>query len=264
MRLVQRQFPIAQPLVHLDDVALPYVQSVGEQFRVRRESLPFELGLLFFEIVEQLPLVLGRPDFDQSIGVQEIAENVGPRPPGGIGVKADVLRRVELLDRLHQADVAFLNQVHVVGAGVEIFGGNRDRHAQVGHDEFHGGVAAALRVIFMEQAQFFFFGEIGIPADFGQVLLERRDRHHGHGICGWVSADAGLNSRAGMTLADLFIRTGPRLPVQRYLPFRSCTPLRPYDRDYNRTTCSGQSSRCPLALQDETASPMMSHGVPET
>jgi hypothetical protein len=31
----------------------------------------------------------------------------------------------------------------------------------------------------MEQAQLFFFGEIGMETDLGQILLERRNRHHG-------------------------------------------------------------------------------------
>ena len=99
-------------------------------------------------------------------------------------MKAHVLRRVKLLDGMHQPDVAFLNEVHVVGASVEIFGGNRNGHAQVGHDELHGGVAVPVRSIFMEQAQFFFFGEVGIAPDFGQILLKRRNRHHGCGIRG--------------------------------------------------------------------------------
>jgi hypothetical protein len=36
----------------------------------------------------------------------------------------------------------------------------------------------------MEQAQFFFFGEIGMEPDLGQILLERCDRHHSCGIGG--------------------------------------------------------------------------------
>ena len=49
---------------------------------------------------------------------------------------------------------------------------------------FHGGVAAALRLIFMEQAQLFFFGEIGMKTDLSQILLERRNRHHGCDVSG--------------------------------------------------------------------------------
>ena len=83
---------------------------------------------------------------------------------------------------MHQPDIAFLNEVHVVGACVEIFRGNRDRHAQVGHDELDGSVAVPCDFVFMEQAQLFFFGEIGMETDLGQILLERRNRYHGCGI----------------------------------------------------------------------------------
>ncbi len=69
-RLVQRQFPIAQPLVHLDDVALADVQPVGQEFGVGGEAFPVELGLLLLEVVEQLPLILGGPDLDQPEVVQ--------------------------------------------------------------------------------------------------------------------------------------------------------------------------------------------------
>jgi RNA polymerase sigma-32 factor len=87
---------------------------------------------------------------DQPIVVQQITKDIGPRPPGGIGIKTHILRRVELFNSMHQPDIAFLNEVHVVGAGVEIFGGNRDGYSQVGHDEFHCGIATALDFIFMK------------------------------------------------------------------------------------------------------------------
>jgi hypothetical protein len=70
----------------------------------------------------------------------------------------------------------------MIGAGVEILGGDGDRHAQIGHDELHGGLAAALCVVFMEQQQFFFFGEIGVPADFRQILLQAGNGGDGLGI----------------------------------------------------------------------------------
>ena len=72
-------------------------------------------------------------------------------------MKADVFGRIEFFDRLHQADVTFLNQIHVVGTRMEIFGGDGDRYAQIGHDEFDRRVSAAVRAIFFEEPQFFFF-----------------------------------------------------------------------------------------------------------
>jgi hypothetical protein len=137
-----------------------------------RSSLAFS----FLQVVEELALVLRGADFDQSVGVQQVPENVGSCPPGGVGIKADVFRRVELFDRLEQADVPFLNQIHVVGAGVEILRRNGDGHPQVGQDELHGRIATAPELIFLEEPELFFFAEVGIPPDFSQVLLEGGDR----------------------------------------------------------------------------------------
>ncbi len=64
----------------------------------------------------------------------------------------------------------------MVGAGMQVFARNRDRYAEIGHNQFHGGFAAALRAVFVKEPQLFFFGEIGIAPDFGQILLKRGDR----------------------------------------------------------------------------------------
>jgi hypothetical protein len=59
----------------------------------------------------------------------------------------------------------------------------------------------------MEEAQLFFFGEVGVETDLGQVLLKGRDRHHGGGI-GGVSIFLGYTVRGlrrRTDLGDLFI-----------------------------------------------------------
>ena len=57
---------------------------------------------------------------------------------------------------------------------MEIFGGDGDRYAEIGHDEFHRGVSAALRLVFVEEPQLLFLGQVGIAAYFGEILLECR------------------------------------------------------------------------------------------
>ena len=36
----------------------------------------------------------------------------------------------------------------------------------------------------MEEGQLFFFGQVGMASDFGEILLESCDRHHGCGVGG--------------------------------------------------------------------------------
>ena len=54
-----------------------------------------------------------------------------PDPPGGVGRELVAAAVLELVDRLHQADVAFLDQVEELQAAVGVFLGDRDHEAQV-------------------------------------------------------------------------------------------------------------------------------------
>src|SRR5438067_483827 len=54
-----------------------------------------------------------------------------PDPPGGIGRELVAAAVLELIDRLHQADIAFLDQVEELQAAVGVFLGDRDDEAQV-------------------------------------------------------------------------------------------------------------------------------------
>ena len=57
-------------------------------------------------------------------------------PPGRVGAELVAAAVLELVDRLHQADVAFLDQVEELQAAVGVFLGDRDDQAQVGLDHF--------------------------------------------------------------------------------------------------------------------------------
>ena len=62
-------------------------------------------------------------------------------PPGGIGRELVAAAIFELVHRLHQADVAFLDQVEELQAAVGVFLGNRNHQAQVGLGHFALGAA---------------------------------------------------------------------------------------------------------------------------
>ena len=66
-------------------------------------------------------------------------------PPRRIGRELVAAAVFELIDRLHQADVAFLNEIKELQAAVGVFLGDRNHQAQVGLDHF-----------FLRAAGFFF------------------------------------------------------------------------------------------------------------
>ena len=57
-------------------------------------------------------------------------------PPCGIGRELISTAIFELVDRFHEADVTFLNEIKELQATVGIFFGNRNNEAQVGFDHF--------------------------------------------------------------------------------------------------------------------------------
>ena len=62
-------------------------------------------------------------------------------PPGGIGRELEAATEFELVHRLHQADVAFLDQVQELQAAVGVLLRNGNHQAQVGLDHFLLGIA---------------------------------------------------------------------------------------------------------------------------
>ena len=70
-------------------------------------------------------------DADGARLIGERAADRLPDPPGGIGRKLIAAPVVKLVDRPHQADVAFLNEVEELQTAVGVFLGDRDDEAQV-------------------------------------------------------------------------------------------------------------------------------------
>ena len=83
-------------------------------------------------------------------GARLIGDGAGDglaNPPGGIGREFVAAAIFELIDRLHQADIAFLDQVQELQAAIGVFLGDGDHEAQIGLDHFllgDAGFALAL------------------------------------------------------------------------------------------------------------------------
>ena len=63
-----------------------------------------------------------------------------PDPPCRIGGKFVAAPVFELVDRFHQADVAFLDQVEKLQPAIAVFLGDRNHQAQIGFDQFALGL----------------------------------------------------------------------------------------------------------------------------
>jgi hypothetical protein len=72
-------------------------------------------------------------------GARLVGDRAGdrlPDPPRRVGRELVAAAVLELVDRLHQADVAFLDEVEELQAAVGVFLGDRDHEAQVRLDHF--------------------------------------------------------------------------------------------------------------------------------
>jgi hypothetical protein len=65
-------------------------------------------------------------------------------PPGGVRGELVAAAVLELLDGLHQVDVAFLDQVEELQAAVGVLLGDGDHQAKVGHDQLLLGLIGLL------------------------------------------------------------------------------------------------------------------------
>jgi hypothetical protein len=63
--------------------------------------------------------------------VLQVAGDVRADPPHGVGAEAIALARIEVLDRLEQADVALLDEVVDARAAVPVLLGHRDHQGEV-------------------------------------------------------------------------------------------------------------------------------------
>ena len=94
-------------------------------------------------------------------------------PPGAVGGELAALGRVEALDGLHQADVAFADQVQQRQADAFVVAGDLHHQAQVGLDHLLAGLLVALldaggQLDFLLRRQQFDL------ADLAQVKLDGR------------------------------------------------------------------------------------------
>ena len=151
-----------------------HVQFARDAFdlvgRHRAESL-----LHAAQVEEELALSLGRGDLHQAPVLQDVLVDFGLDPVQRERNQPHSALRVEALHRLHQADVAFLDQVSVRQAVAEVVAGHGNHQAKVGHDQPAGGVEVIAFAIRAREAQLFLRGQHRHPIDRLDVGVDAAD-----------------------------------------------------------------------------------------
>ena len=95
-------------------------------------------------------------------------------PPGGVGGELVATAILEFVDRLHQADVAFLNQIEELQAAVGVLLGNGDNQTQVGFHHFLLGTAGLGFADGNAAVDFLDVGNVQVHfgLDIGNALLQ--------------------------------------------------------------------------------------------
>src|SRR6516165_7589985 len=107
-----------------------HVELLGKLLRRRLPAhLVEHLPTRTHDLVDRLNHVNGHTNSARLI-LKRAADRL-PNPPGSVGRELKAASVFELVDRLHQADVAFLNEVEELKATVDVFLCDRDYEAQV-------------------------------------------------------------------------------------------------------------------------------------
>ena len=106
-------------------------ERVAVGVEIGRSVLALEALAHGAQIEKQLALGLGRGDLDHAPVFQDVFVDFGLDPMQRVAHQAHALVRVKALDRLHQAHIAFLDQVAVGQAVANVLARHRDHQAQV-------------------------------------------------------------------------------------------------------------------------------------
>ena len=140
--------------IHFAD--LEFLGNMLAVFRVDRGPVDIpDLGPQAAQIEEKRLLGGGCPGPHDRPVAQDIVLDGGADPPAGIGRKADIAARFEPVGRLHQPDIAFLDQVGEGQAVALVAGGQGNHETDMGFGQPVQRMVVAL--LAPEARQFLFF-----------------------------------------------------------------------------------------------------------
>ena len=147
----------------------------------RRQRLAARLHAA--QIEEQLALRLGCGHFDHAPVLQHIFMNFRLDPVHGKRHQTHTVRRVEALDRLHQTNIAFLDQIGVRKTVAKVAAGYRNDKAQVGKNQLACRFQILILAETRRQPNFFFRrkdGKLLRCLNVGLYVACRRDCRKSH------------------------------------------------------------------------------------
>ena len=144
--------------------------------RVSLVRQPAQILLEPAQVEEQLALRLGGGDLHQPPVAQHVLVDLGADPVHGERHQAHADVRVEALHGLHQADVAFLNQVADRQAVAAVAAGDVHDEAQVRQHQLTGGIEVAVVLQAARQRELLFARQHGNARHAFDVGIEAPDR----------------------------------------------------------------------------------------
>ena len=207
-RSVEREVAAFHPLLHLQhfgglDPQLARDRAFGGLLHVARDAVELlQLATRARQAEEQLSLRLRGAQLDQAPALEDVVLDEGADPPHRVGDQADALVGVELLHRLHQADVSFLDQVGHLDAVAAVFVRDLDHEAQVRGDQLVGRVQIAASRIEPGETLLFIDREQRVLVDFRQVHGERASARRKGGRLHAGSSGLGTTTPVAMSKRD--------------------------------------------------------------
>ncbi|CFP68372.1 Uncharacterised protein [Bordetella pertussis] len=198
----QRQVAPGQAHFHLADVLAAHIElarDVVDLLGIQRLAV----GAHAAQVEEQLALRLGGGHLDQPPVADDEFVDFGLDPVHGERHQPHPALGVEALDGLHQADIAFLDQVGVRQAVTQVLARHRHHQTQVRHDQFARGLEVAFVAQAARELAFLFGGQDGQAVDGGNVGIDGAKRTRvGHrqrqGVAGKGQRTTGLSHVCGL------------------------------------------------------------------